>query len=377
MKKKNVDTVNKNNKKFVIIIGVISFLVIIAFILTFLIMTTNKEKLLKYEREMTNIKEQNSSAIIDYKEVIEYKTEWTYEDLLNNLIDENKLSDKTNIKITVNDDELNNSSILRFDTAGSYKIVIYLNKEYNYKIIKEYNKEITVIKEIVLNVEDTIYPVIEGVSNKTITVGDKIELLSGISATDEIEGEIEVQVEGEVDTSKAGTYTIKVYAVDANGNRTDAEYTVTVEEKIVTSSGSNKTSSSTSSSNTNKNNNNNNNSNSNSNNNNNNSNGCSFSSLLKKRGYKNSDTDACEKDKQASVVAKKIANSILAKGYTTDLEKVSAAAKQVSAYYVRENHTETGLDYQTPYGVFILRASSCAGTTRALMQVLEYMGYTI
>ena len=41
----------------------------------------------------------------------------------------------------------------------------------------------------------------------------------------------EVQVEGEVDTSKAGTYNIKVFAIDANGNRTDKEFTITVKDK--------------------------------------------------------------------------------------------------------------------------------------------------
>ena len=363
MKNKNIDTNKKHNKKIIIIVSVIINLVIIALGIAFVIMI-NKGKIFKYKQEISDIKKQNSSAIVDYKENIEYKTEWTYEKLLKTLIDESKLSDKTNIKITVNDEELNDSSVVEFDTVGSYKIVIVLNKKYSYKTIKKHNKNIEVKKEVTLNVEDTIYPVIEGVSDKTITVGNKIDLLKGISANDEVEGKIEVQVEGEVDTSKAGTYKIKVFAIDANGNKTEKEFTVTVKAKsTTTSSSSNKTSSGTSNNNTNG-------------TSSNNSTGCTYTSLLKKRGYSSKDPDACTKNDQASAVARQIANSILAQGYTTDLQKVQAAANQVAANYNRANHVETGLDYATPYGVFVTHSASCAGTTRALIQVLEYMGYT-
>lgn len=107
-----------------------------------------------------------------------------------------------------------------------------------------------------------------------------------------------------------------------------------------------------------------------------NNNGCSSSSVLTHRGYSASDKDACEKDKKATVIVNQIASSIQAKGYATDLEKVEAAAEAVSHYYVRENHVESGLDYRTPYGVFVVRSASCAGCTRALIQVLEALGYT-
>lgn len=84
---------------------------------------------------------------------------------------------------------------------------------------------------------------------------------------------------------------------------------------------------------------------------------------------------AAEKNAQARVIAKQIASSVLAKGYTTDIEKVQDAASQVSAYYYQGVHKESGNDYYTAYGVFIKKESSCAGTTRALGMVLEEMGY--
>ena len=349
--KKNKDTTKKHSKKFIIIVGIISLLIIIAACITFVVINNEKEK---NNKEMSNIRKQNSSAIIDYKETIEYKTKWTYEEFLKNLIDESKLSNKTNIKVMVNDKKLKTSSEVEFDKVGSYKIDIYLNKKYSYKIIKKFTEDIEVNKEIVLNVKDTIFPVIEGVSDKTITVGDKIDLLSGISATDKVEGKIEVKTEGEVDTSKAGTYKIKVYAIDANGNRTDKEFIVTVNKKVTTSNwSSNKSSSSSSGGSS--------------------SGGCS-SSLLQRRGYNSADPDACSKNNQATVIANQIASSARSSAY--GLAQIQAAARGVSNYYYRGVHKESGYDYRTPYGVFIKGESSCAGTTRALIQVLEAMGYS-
>lgn len=336
-------------KKFLIAIGIMSCLAIIAFVII-------NQKTNEYNKIMDSIREQNNSAFIDYNEKIEYKTKWTYEELVKKVVDESKLSDNTNIHIMVNDEELNNSSAIEFDKVGSYKVDISLDKEYSYRIITETTKNIEVKKEITLNVEDTIYPVIKGVDNKTITVGDKIDLLDGISANDKVEGKIKVQVDGKVDTSKAGDYTIKVYAIDANGNRTDEKFTVTVKEKPIISQPSPSFASSSSSS----------------------SKGSSSSSSSSKGSSSSSSSSkltSAEKDRQARAVAKKIAKSILAKGYTTDIDKVTEAAQIVSSYYNKGVHKESGPDYYTAYGVFIKGESSCAGTTRALGMVLEYMGY--
>ena len=81
---------------------------------------------------------------------------------------------------------------------------------------------------------------------------------------------------------------------------------------------------------------------------------------------------------QADVVAKEIADSILSNpGYTTDLQRVNAAAQSVAGYINKEVY---GMDdmryYRSPYGVFIAGVYTCAGTTRALGRVLDYMGYS-
>ena len=119
------------------------------------------------------------------------------------------------------------------------KVKFELEKNYKYKIIKEKTAKIKVSKELKLKVEDTKSPEITGYKDKTITVGDKIDLKSGIKASDLVDGELEFKIDGTVDTKKAGTYKIKIIATDKNGNETTKEFTVTVKEKkTTTSSGS-------------------------------------------------------------------------------------------------------------------------------------------
>lgn len=79
-----------------------------------------------------------------------------------------------------------------------------------------------------------------------------------------------------------------------------------------------------------------------------------------------------EKKAMALKVAKEIAASIEP---GTDLERVSQAARIVSAYCSQCVYTTEGKDYRQAYGVFIKGEYSCAGSTRALGMVLECMGY--
>ena len=79
-----------------------------------------------------------------------------------------------------------------------------------------------------------------------------------------------------------------------------------------------------------------------------------------------------QKEAQARVIARQIANSITG---STDLEKVMKAAEIVYDYTENATYTTKGNDYYTAYGVFIKGEFSCAGTARALGMVLEEMGY--
>lgn len=75
----------------------------------------------------------------------------------------------------------------------------------------------------------------------------------------------------------------------------------------------------------------------------------------------------------ADGVASMIAASI---GPGTDLERVSYAAGIVAFICMNDTYTTEGSYYNKPEGVFIKREYSCAGATRALGLVLNYMGYS-
>ncbi len=83
-----------------------------------------------------------------------------------------------------------------------------------------------------------------------------------------------------------------------------------------------------------------------------------------------------EQAKDADTYAQAIAEFVLDQGYTTDLEKVSFAALIVSDYCAEDMYGKDTYDYyRSPYGVFVAGVFTCAGSTRALGRVLEYMGY--
>ncbi len=356
---------NKSKKTIIIVVTIIIILlVILAGVGTYLFMY-NKKATVKYENKIKEISKQNSMAIIDYKEEVDNNTTWTYEDLESKLIDKDKLAKGTEVKITINDEVFKEGDTYTF-VIGETKIDIYLNKTYTYKVFKEETEVIENKKEIVITIKDTVAPVLEGVKNQTITVGDTIDLLKGITAKDEVDGDIEVKVEGEVDTKKAGTYKVKIYAEDKSGNRAEQEMTVTVKKKTTTTTTKPSTGSSSSSSSG---------SGSSGSSSSGSTSGCTYTAKLKKHGYKSNDKDACNKDDQATKVAKQIADEINSKG-GTQLERVRAAAERVNKYVEKATYTNQDPDYRTAYGLFFKGVYTCAGATRTLILILEQMGFT-
>ena len=66
----------------------------------------------------------------------------------------------------------------------------------------------------------------------TITKGDKWSIdLHGVTATDKEDGNLEVKVEGTVDTNTVGTYKVTVTAVDSQGAKVARQLTVVVNDK--------------------------------------------------------------------------------------------------------------------------------------------------
>lgn len=95
-----------------------------------------------------------------------------------------------------------------------------------------------------LEIKDTKNPEIKLKKEKVeITEGDSFDPVSNIaSVKDVIDGEIKKSddekltkngylITSNVDTKKAGSYTVKVTAYDVNGNKAEKEYAVTVKEK--------------------------------------------------------------------------------------------------------------------------------------------------
>ena len=96
---------------------------------------------------------------------------------------------------------------------------------------------------------------------------------------------------------------------------------------------------------------------------------------VKHNYYKNI---TAEQAAAADAVAKQIADSIMAnKAYTTDLQRVNAAAVTVAAYCSQIPYgSDAAKWYRSPYGVFVGGVYTCAGSTRALGRILDYMGYS-
>ena len=64
------------------------------------------------------------------------------------------------------------------------------------------------------------------------------------------------------------------------------------------------------------------------------------------------------------------------KNKVKDIEKVAYAAGVINAYCAQGTYTTEGKIYRTAYGVFVGGEYSCAGATRALGLVLDYLGIT-
>ncbi|EAO56903.1 Probable cell surface protein [Bacillus thuringiensis serovar israelensis ATCC 35646] len=76
-------------------------------------------------------------------------------------------------------------------------------------------------KEIILKVVDKAKPEINA-ENKSVSFGESINLLNGVSANDNVDGDItsKIEVVGSVDTNKVGTYDITYKVKDSSNNET-------------------------------------------------------------------------------------------------------------------------------------------------------------
>ena len=217
--------VNKKRRLIcIVIIGIILLGLIVGF---FIVENNDKQKEAKIKSEL------EQEFVLEDK-TVEYGSEVNFYNE-KEVSDENG-SDKIVSKIYIGDEEI---TTYKFDKVGEVKFT-QVNYAY-YKTFFNNTKKVEVEKETTYIVEDTRNPIIEGVSDKTITVGDGIDLKDGIIARDEVDGKLEIAINGEVDTNTPGEYNINVIATDKNNNVTEISYKVIVNEKKETQIGKNET----------------------------------------------------------------------------------------------------------------------------------------
>ncbi|MBR2707865.1 MAG: L,D-transpeptidase family protein [Bacilli bacterium] len=88
-----------------------------------------------------------------------------------------------------------------------------------------------------VDVVDTSAPVISYNKEISITEGDNIDLLSGVSVYDNSLEDIKPIVTGEYDINRAGEYKLKYLAEDSSHNVTEEEFVLKVSKKPVINSG--------------------------------------------------------------------------------------------------------------------------------------------
>lgn len=240
-KEKNADKC-KNKKKYKIIL----FSILLASLLV--CVGIGAHYYAKENNKISEIIKMQEKALKNYKEEVKYGQDFSYDTLIDNLVDTSKLPKNTNITIQIDNKKISKGETVKFEKIKTYIVKVNLEYTYVYSIIKSLTKNIQSEKTLKITVVDKEKPIIEGVSNREITVGDNINLQEGITATDNVDGKVEVKIDGTVDIKKAGNYDIKVIASDKSGNTEEAKFTVTVKEKPKptnnkTSSGGNKTSS--------------------------------------------------------------------------------------------------------------------------------------
>jgi len=115
---------------------------------------------------------------------------------------------------------LNEDEFLDTSKVGKRKI--------NVNVVNNYEKEETISFEI--NVVDNIKPVIECEDKIIIGIGDEVDLLSNVTASDNYDKDLEVVVEGKYDVNVVGKYNLSYVVKDSSGNESKNDFVLVVEK---------------------------------------------------------------------------------------------------------------------------------------------------
>lgn len=154
-----------------------------------------------------------------------------------------KVNIENNVQIALNDKKyntdylkelkngtvINNEELIDTSKIGTQKVKIIIKNFWGQK--KDYFFQV--------NIYDDEKPQIRFNKNLETEVGSEIDLLKDVTVKDNSNENIEVNIEGEYDFNKAGSYTLYYVAKDSSNNETKEEFTLTVTEKKNTTSNQN------------------------------------------------------------------------------------------------------------------------------------------
>ena len=159
------------------------------------------------------------------------------------ILDESEIQDKTceygttinitdfhfpkGVKVMINGQEIRDT--YTFDKLG--KTEVKLEGIVLYKDFFNKNKELKDIKLVSYNIVDTTKPEIIGAEDKIIKQGDQINLKDNIKVEDNVDKDLEVKINGNVDTNTPGEYEITYTATDKSNNTTEKKIKIKVEAK--------------------------------------------------------------------------------------------------------------------------------------------------
>jgi hypothetical protein len=112
-----------------------------------------------------------------------------------------------------------------FTLTGDQSVVIVLSDESGN----------TIEQTVTMSVQaDTEPPVLSGVADKTVYIGQTVSYKKGVAVTDNKDEKVDFQVDNsKVNLKKAGSYPLTYTATDASGNKATASVTITVMESII------------------------------------------------------------------------------------------------------------------------------------------------
>ncbi len=105
----------------------------------------------------------------------------------------------------------------------------------NVEFVNEQKKEAETKIDEILEVVDTVKPEISlAKESLEIIEGDSVNLLDGVTVSDNVDKDLEVKVEGQYDIDKPGEYSLKYVAMDKAGNIEEKDFTLKVNAKQTT-----------------------------------------------------------------------------------------------------------------------------------------------